>query len=110
MVNILSQKSTEWFVYMIKSSDDSLYTGITTDVGRRWNEHNGSVKGAKYFRGRKPQAIVFVSKQLDRSVATKFEIKIKKLKREDKIELLSSSQNEITVYDLKLRNNDFETR
>ena len=40
-----------WFVYVIRASDDSLYTGITTDVERRFNEHFSTVKGARYFRG-----------------------------------------------------------
>ena len=106
----LDKITKDWFVYIIKSTDDTLYTGITTDIQRRWNEHNGTVKGAKYFRGRKPQALLFVSKQSNRSTATKMEMTIKKYKRDDKLMLISSIKNEITQYKLHLKSKKLESR
>jgi putative endonuclease len=47
-----------WQVYMILCSDDTLYTGITTDMARRFRQH-ASGSGAKYFRGRQPLQIVY---------------------------------------------------
>ena len=49
-----------WSLYVVKCADDSLYTGITTDVVRRINEHNYSRKGAKYTRVRRPVELVFL--------------------------------------------------
>ena len=42
---------SQWYVYMIRASDQSLYTGITTDLERRLTEHQSGKAGAKYFRG-----------------------------------------------------------
>ncbi len=77
---------TEWFVYMIHCSDNSLYTGITTDVERRLREHSVG-RGAKYFRGREPRTLVLVEGGHDRSSASKREAAIKKLPRDAKIAL-----------------------
>lgn len=79
----------QWFVYIIKCSDDTLYTGITTDVERRYAEHNNQ-QGAKYFRGRKPVKIVFQEAGYTRSTASKREIEIKKLSKANKIRLIQS--------------------
>ena len=73
------KKSAKWYVYMIEVSDGSLYTGITTDVARRFREHRGSSRGAKYFRGRSPRALKYVEPQVDRSAASKREYEIKRL-------------------------------
>lgn len=75
-----------WSVYMILCSDSSLYTGITTDVDRRFHQH-ASQKGAKYFRSRRPERIVFVEAGHSRASASRREAAIKKLKREDKLRL-----------------------
>ena len=96
----LSKKISEWIVYIIKSSDDSLYTGITTDVKRRWSEHCELKAGAKFFRGRKPKSLMFVSQKKDRSEATKSEMRIKKLKRIDKFKLIDSDENQINKLNL----------
>lgn len=73
-----------WVVYMIHASDGSYYTGVTTDVPRRFKEHAEGIKGARYFRGRKPQAIVYQEPGHSRSSACQREAAIKKLKREHK--------------------------
>ena len=74
--------SSSWFVYIIESSDGLLYTGITTDVERRFREHQGVLgkgKGAKFFRGRRPEAIVYTEAQNSRSAASRREAEIKKM-------------------------------
>jgi putative endonuclease len=85
-----------WQVYMILCSDDSLYTGITTDVGRRLEEH-ASGRGAKYFRGRRPRQLVYLENGHSRSTATQREAAIKKLSRPDKCRLISSPSNEVAA-------------
>ena len=78
----------EWYVYMIRAADQSLYTGITTDVERRFAEHQSGRAGAKYFRGRKPQKVVLVESGHDRSSASIREAQIKKLSRDQKMALI----------------------
>jgi putative endonuclease len=78
---------TEWFVYVIRCSDDSLYTGVTTDIERRFGEHAGQKKGAKYFNGRQPLEVVYSEAGHDRSSACQREAGIKKLSRKEKLAL-----------------------
>ena len=77
-----------YFVYILKCSDNTLYTGITTDVKRRVGEHNTSDVGAKYTRGRRPVKLVYQKEFSNRSDATKEEARIKKLSKEQKEKLL----------------------
>jgi putative endonuclease len=79
-----------YFVYILKCSDDTLYTGITTDVKRRVDEHNNSDKGAKYTKLRRPVEVVYTEKSEDRSNASKREYAIKQLKRQEKMELINA--------------------
>ena len=72
-----------WYFYVLQCKDSSLYTGITTDVNRRIQEHN-SKKGAKYTRSRVPVRLVYSTKMKDRSTASKLEASFKKLSRENK--------------------------
>ena len=83
--------TSQWFVYMIRASDDSLYTGITTDVERRFKEHGGSQKGARFFRGRQPLEVVYTENHPDRSSALRREAVIKKLSRGLKLELIGDN-------------------
>jgi putative endonuclease len=92
-MNPPSQNS--WHVYIIHCSDNSLYTGITTDVARRFLQHQTG-RGAKYFRGRQPLSVIYRESCADRSTAVKKELKIKKLTRQEKCRLLSSI-SELTV-------------
>ena len=78
-----------YFIYILKCSDDTLYTGITTDIERRVDEHNNSVKGAKYTKLRRPVELVYSEKSEDRSSASKREYVIKKLTRKEKLELIN---------------------
>ena len=77
-----------YFVYMVQCSDDTLYTGITTDIKRRVEEHNSSDKGAKYTKLRRPVKLVYSEEAENRSCASKREYAIKKLSREKKLELM----------------------
>lgn len=82
--------SKEYFVYIIKCCDERLYTGITTDMGRRFAEHSGSPKGAKFTRANPPTEIMAVWSCDGRSIASKLECAIKKLRRKDKMRLINS--------------------
>ena len=84
----------DWHVYMIRCSDGTLYTGITTDLKRRFSQHNGQ-QGARYFRGRDPERIVYLESGHDRSSASQREAAIKKMRRAEKELLIGSSRNEL---------------
>jgi len=76
---------SKYIVYILKCSDGTFYTGITTDVKRRIKEHNGEAKGgAKYTRVRAPVKLVHYEEYKNRSTATKREHEIKQLSREEK--------------------------
>ncbi len=79
-----------WWIYIIEASDASLYTGITTDVERRFEEHLNCQKGAKYFNGRTPVRVVYREDGHTRSSASRRETEIKKLSRQEKKNLVTS--------------------
>ncbi len=80
-----------WFVYILRCSDGSLYTGVTTNLYRRVNEHNNSNKGAKYTRTRQPVELVWSAECDSRSEAMKREASIKKLDRPKKLLLVNNN-------------------
>jgi putative endonuclease len=84
-----------WYVYILKCADDTLYTGITTDVNRRLNEHNKGT-GAKYTKTRRPVVLVAVSEASNRSEASKEEYRIKQLTRKEKLLLIDGNRNTST--------------
>jgi len=84
-----------WWVYMIRSDDGSLYTGVSTDPERRFQEHLQHPRGAKYFNGRTPQAIVYTEDGHTRSSACQREAAIKKLSREEKLRLVTASRSSL---------------
>lgn len=77
-----------WYVYMVRCSDDTLYTGVTTDVKRRVEEHNSEKKGAKYTKARQPVELVFKVMAKDRSKAQMKEAQLRKMSRADKLVML----------------------
>jgi putative endonuclease len=81
-------KSSAWFVYIIETARGHLYTGITTDLERRFAEHMSSKKGAKFFRSSAPVKLVYSKKMANRSEASKYEAAIKKLPRSSKLKLI----------------------
>ena len=81
-------KQKTWYVYMITNQKGHLYTGITTDLKRRLNEHLNSPSGAKFFHFGQAQKIVFSKKCNNRSEASKLEARIKKMSRKKKLDLV----------------------
>jgi putative endonuclease len=80
--------ASNWKVYLILCSDGTLYAGITTDMERRFQQH-ASGKGAKYFRGRRPERVVYLENNHNRSSASKREAQIKEMNRAQKDRLVS---------------------
>lgn len=76
-----------WKLYILRCADGTLYTGITTDVARRFREHS-SGKGAKYTRGRGPLELVYQEDCGDKSAASRREWEIKQLPREEKLKMI----------------------
>ncbi|GAA6135994.1 GIY-YIG nuclease family protein [Oceaniserpentilla sp. 4NH20-0058] len=80
-----------WFTYIVRCADDTLYTGVTTDLQRRLKEHNQcDEKGAKYTRTRRPVKLIHNETFENRSQACQREAAIKKLSRQKKLELLAT--------------------
>jgi len=77
-----------WKVYILNCSDNTLYTGITTDITRRVNEHNNNNKGARYTRTRRPVTLVYQEACESRADASRREYSIKQLNRTEKLKLI----------------------
>lgn len=85
-------ESKHWFVYMIQTSDAQVYTGITTDMVRRWREHSSGKAGARYFRGRKPTRLGYLELHPNRSSASQREYALKALSAAAKKHLITDRQ------------------
>ncbi len=79
-----------YYLYILKCADKTLYTGITTDLKRRITEHSTSKLGAKYTSSRRPVKLVYSKKFKNRSMASKEEARIKRLKRDKKLDLIKN--------------------
>ncbi len=79
---------SSWTVYIIETEDGLLYTGISTDPERRLLEHRQGARGARFFAGRTPRAIVHREPGLTRSNALRREYQIKSLSRAEKLALI----------------------
>lgn len=79
---------SSYYLYTVRCVDDTLYTGITTDLERRLVEHNSLALGAKYTKSRRPVTLIYSKKYKDRSSASIAEASIKKLSKEEKLLLL----------------------
>jgi len=77
-----------YYLYILKCSDKTLYTGITVDLKRRIKEHNSSKLGSKYTATRRPVKLVYTKKFHNRSLATKAEYRIKQLSKKEKLKLI----------------------
>ncbi len=85
-----------WSLYILRCADDSLYTGIATDVARRFSEHQAEgPKAAKYTRGKGPLKLVYQKVVGTRSQASKEELRIKGLSRKEKLALVGSCEEEL---------------
>lgn len=81
--------TTQWIVYVIQAESGKLYTGITNDLKRRWDDHQRGRKGARFFHFSKPDQIVFREKHHNRSDASKRESAIKRMSRQQKLALIA---------------------
>ena len=79
-----------YHLYILKCADSSLYTGITTDLERRLEEHNNTKLGAKYTSMRRPVELVYSASFENRSLASKEEYRVKNLSREEKLEIIKN--------------------
>lgn len=81
-------KETRWYAYIIRNEKGHLYTGITTDIERRFREHTSGKKGAKFFRTGAPSEILWKKRFPNRSEASRFEARFKALNRKKKLAFL----------------------
>jgi len=89
----------KYYLYIIKTVDDTLYCGIAKDVLKRFDEHKNSKLGAKYTKAHKPEAIVYVDSFEDKSLAAKEEYRIKKtLDRAQKLALIEEYKDRTQKY------------
>jgi len=87
-----SGHADNWVIYILQCADDTLYTGITNDLEKRLQQHNGELKnGAKYTRSRQPVTLVYTETSCSRSEASKREYVIKHLSRSEKETLISAA-------------------
>ena len=83
-------KPSNWYVYLLRCADNSLYTGVTTDITRRIKEHNScNKKGAKYTRVRRPVSLAYQETAIDRKTACQREYQLKQLTKKEKEKLVS---------------------
>lgn len=85
--------SPDWYVYILRCSDDSLYCGVTNRPKKRLKVHNAG-KGAKYTRGRLPVQIIYLERVGSRSAAQKREVQIKSLSRDEKLDMVRDKKDE----------------
>ncbi len=79
---------SHYYVYILECSDQTLYTGWTTNLDQRVHEHNNGKDGAKYTRSRRPVQLVYAETCSNLSEALQREARIKRLSREEKVELI----------------------
>ncbi|MEL6820629.1 MAG: GIY-YIG nuclease family protein [Calditrichota bacterium] len=92
--NIGSTIDSTWYLYLIQCGDGSIYTGITTDVERRFEEHrSGGKKAARYLRGRGPLKLVFKALIGDKGMALKMEYRVKQLSKLKKQALIQGNMD-----------------
>lgn len=85
----MSQNQT-WQLYIVRCNGGQLYTGVTVDLERRFEEHQSNgPKCAKYLRGKQPLNLIFHAQLSDKSAALKAEIQIKKLSKQKKLALIN---------------------
>lgn len=88
MVQNKQDMSSRWYLYLIRTAKGSLYTGITTDIERRFKEHSSGQKGAKSLKGKGPLTLEFSLQVGDRSSALKLEYQVKQLSKKNKEKLI----------------------
>ncbi|MEJ2529642.1 MAG: GIY-YIG nuclease family protein [Gammaproteobacteria bacterium] len=82
----------DWFIYILRCADGTLYTGIAKDIEKRLDEHNsGGKAAAKYTRSRGPVSLVYAEKAVNHSAAAKREYAIKRMGKKHKELLIAHS-------------------
>ena len=91
---MLSDQNPVWSLYLIKTAQGKIYTGITTDVKRRFKEHQaGGRLAAKFLRGKGPLSLEFFAEVGDRALASRLEYRIKKLPAAEKTKIISGNRS-----------------
>lgn len=90
----IMKKKTRWEVYIIQTTAGKLYTGITTDLDRRFEDHQSTKRGAKFFSFSSPESVVYRETLANRSEASRRESAIKKLTRQQKLDLIEDCNND----------------
>lgn len=99
----MSTTAASWRLYILRTAKGMLYTGITNDVDRRFNQHQIG-KGAKSLRGKGPLELLFHWEAGDRSQASKLEYQVKQLNRKEKIRLVTHQPDSLTIWLEQLKN------
>ena len=87
------KSSSLWYLYLVRCANGHLYTGVTTDVARRFSEHqSGGIKSAKYLRGKGPLTLMYQEQVGSHGDALRREIAVKKLSRSQKLALIESAE------------------
>ena len=89
-----------WHLYLIRTRQNALYTGITTDVSQRLAEHSAGKKGAKYLRSKGPLELVYQTEMGDRATASKAEYRLKRLKKSQKERIVANQPDKQTLLTL----------
>jgi len=79
---------SDWFVYILRCNDNTLYTGVTTDLDRRLSEHNSAGSTTRYTRSRQPVVLAYQEHATNRSDACRREAAIKRLTKAEKSSLI----------------------
>jgi len=95
------QATADWYLYVVRAGDGSLYTGIATDVGRRLAEHAGTgARGARYLRGRAPVQLVYERRLGSHALALRAEHRLKRLSKSAKERLIVAAPDTATLLEL----------
>ncbi|WP_380179889.1 GIY-YIG nuclease family protein [Kalamiella sp. sgz302252] len=86
-----------WHLYIVQTASGALYTGITNNVARRFQQHQAGT-GAKALRGKGPLTLLFHCEAGDRSSASRLEYRIKQLKRQEKIRLVAHQPESLEAW------------
>jgi putative endonuclease len=84
--------SVTYVVYILRCADGTLYTGVTNDIARRLAAHNGTSRGARYTRSRRPVALVYSARCRNRSDAQRREAALKRLTRAQKLAIVTAAR------------------
>ena len=100
---------SDWYLYLIRCRDDTIYTGISTNVERRFAQHQSEgYAGSRYLKGRGPLTLVFKEKLGSRSLASKVEHRVKRMPKARKEKLIKVSGSVIQI--VNLANTQLQTR